>query len=65
MGFSDRVKYEALPLRSPSPTGPAMMDDPLLRVKNPDIDVEAESIVVQLNAQRRAALAEVDNAPFS
>lgn len=60
--FSATRAYE------PLPTHPAMeMDDLqyLASAKLDDTPTDIEFNVVQLNAKRRAALAEVDNAPFS
>ena len=60
--FSATRAYEPLPMH------PAIeMDDLqyLPSAKLDDNDTDSDLNVVQLNAKRRAALAEVDNAPFS
>lgn len=63
MSVSSRHEYAALPLC------PSFEMDHLLFEETKDYNIDpAEkplTVVVQLNAQRRAALAEVDNAPFS
>lgn len=59
--FSNEVRAEfprILPL-------PFRMDSLSMNEKELDIDARSDTIVIRLNARRRAALAEIDRAPLS